>query len=227
MLYGVFAETPDASGLPPDVKEFLNRVRNRPQNFGKLLLTVTFHPNPIQIQHKLPFGKGLLNLLEVMLLSNIQPVDILDPLRQIRDDFQKRDAPFKRQIEAELQLRNEMIKATGGLGPRKLKPVLLEASLTEDITFYLCRLGLSFAKKMLPAPLAQRIINSAASEAHLANLGSFLRRYAAVLRSKDTAFAALVERERKRRQQARQEQEKKTREEEERKRRQRRRRRKK
>ena len=60
-------------------------------------------------------------------------------------------------------------------------------------------MGLSFAQQMLPPTLGKRIIRSEASEAHLTNLGKFLRRYAEVLGKKDAAFEQQVEQERKKR----------------------------
>jgi hypothetical protein len=46
---------------------------------------------------------------------------------------------------------------------------------------------------MLPRDLAQQIINSDASEAHLASLGSFLRSHAKALEKKDPHFKKQVD----------------------------------
>lgn len=89
------------------------------------------------------------------------------------------------------------------LGPSTLNPILLDALLGGTNTFALFQLALAVAPKILPAPLVKRIANSEASEAHLTNLGRFLRRYGEVLQSKDAAFKALVERELKKRKQQR------------------------
>ena len=227
MLHGSFADALGASPFKPEIQEFLNQVRKRPQDYKKLLLTVTFHPDPISSQVKITIGKNVpQNLLDVQLMYGIEPPGIfLNKLRRVRDDFQKRDARFRQQIEAELQLRNEMIKTAGDLGPEKLKPFLLEPLFTENLTIFNCRLGFSFAQKMLPPTLVQRIRNSDVSDGHLTNLGKFLRRYGEVLQTKNPAFKTLVERERNRRQQEKQEKERRAREEEEQKRRQQRRRR--
>jgi hypothetical protein len=207
MLYSSFAGTLGANPLPPDVKEFLNQVRKRPQDFKKLLLTVVFHPDPTNTLTVKPA------LIDMILMNGIRPIDLLNPLRRLSH------GKLKPEIEAELQLRNEMIKTTGDLGPEKLKPFLLEPVLWEFSPDRL-KFVASFAQRMLPPRLAQRIINSEASEAHLTNLAGFLRRYAEVLQTKDAAFKALVDREQKRRQQEKQEQERRAREEEERKKRQ-------
>jgi hypothetical protein len=232
MLHGSFAGTLGESPFPPEIQEFLNEVRKRPQDFKKLLLTVTFHPDPMLSQIKITIGKSQPSYLQdTQLIYNLEPPGIfLDELRRIRDKFRTQDTGFKRQIEAELQLRNEMIRTAGDSATRlllqkKLQPMLIEASLTEDFSLVLCRLGLSSAQKLLPATLVQRIRNSEVSEAHLTNLGKFLRRYGEVLQGKDPAFKDLVEKERNRRRQVNEQKERTRKLEEERKKRQQRRRR--
>jgi hypothetical protein len=233
-LHGSFSGTLGASPFPPEIQEFLNQVRKRPHDFKKILLTVTFHPTPTSsmsfVKQQFNFGKQTKNLVDELLMSSTPAQAILDPLRRIRHKFRTQDAGFRRQIEAELQIRNEMIKTAGDSATRlllqkKLQPMLVEASLTEDFSLVLCKLGLSSAQKLLPAALVQRIRNSEVSEAHLTNLGKFFRRYGEVLQGKDPAFKATVEQEIKRRQQEKQEQERRAREEEERKKKQQRRRR--
>lgn len=235
--YSSFAGTLGASPFPPEIQEFLNQVRKRRQDFKKLLLTVTFHPAPAVSmtfgKQKFNFGKQTKHLVDELMMSSIAPVDVLDPLRRIRDKFRTQDAGFKRQIEAELQIRNEMIETAGRLGVdreklklfllKELIPQTVEAPAVDD--WKLCRLGLSFAQEMLPPRLAQRITSSEASEAHLTNLGRFLRRYAEVLQGKDAAFKQLVEGKRKELQQAKRERERSQQMEKERERRQQRRRR--
>jgi hypothetical protein len=216
-LHGSFAENTGVSS--PLSKKFLDQVRKRPQDFKKLLLTVTFHPAPVDSKianrNQPPF-------VDMILMDGIQPVALLNPLRRIRDELQKRDSRYKQQIEAELQLRNEMIKITGALGPQKLRPFLVETlfpatgEFPETDTWKLCRLARNFAQMRLPQELAQRIMNSEASESHLTNLGRFLRRYAEVLQTKDPFFKSLVVEERKSRL-LKQEQEKKQQLEQERK----------
>jgi len=206
MPYGSFAEPVGAGRFAPEVEEFLKQVRQRPQDFKKLLLMVTFHPDLMSSQLQIPIGARPTHLLDASLIYNLLPPGaFLDALRRIREDFQKQDARFKQQIEAELQLRNEMMTTAGErartLGPSTLNPILLDALLRDNLSFFHFQLGLAVAPELLPAPLVQRITNSEASEAHLTNLGRWLRRYGEVLQSRDAAFKALVERERKRKQQ--------------------------
>jgi hypothetical protein len=229
--YTSFAETLGEPPLPPEIQEFLNQVRKSPQNYKKLLLTVTFHPRPMFSEVKISIQKGVpQDLLDVQLMHNLDPPGVfLDELRRIRDDFQKRDPHFKQQIDAELQLRNDMIRIAGDramrLGSQTLRPVLVEALLMTDICFNLRNLGTSSAQKILPPDLIQRISNSEVPDVHFTHLGKFLRRYGEVLQTKDPAFKALVETERKRRQQEEQEKQRQRQIEEEQKKRQQRRRR--
>jgi hypothetical protein len=204
MSYGSFAEP--LGSFAPEVEQFLKQVRKRPRDFRKLLLMVTFHPDLISSQLQVPIGGRPTYLIDASLFYNLQPpVDFLDALRRIRDDFQKQDAQFNQQIEAELQLRNEMMTTAGEsarrLGPATLNPILLDALLGYNFSLFHFQVGLAAAPKILPASLVQRITNSEASEAHLTNLGRWLRRYGEVLQTKNSTFKALVERERKRRQQ--------------------------
>jgi hypothetical protein len=212
--------------LPGGIREFLNELRNHPKDLKRLLLTVMFHPSPQNTW--LTFGPRKQVIFDLLLMNNLDPPGpFFDELRRISADLQKKDAGFKRQIDAELRLRNAMFKAAGkvGINRDKMKPLLL-APLFEPFDFLLPPLASEFAKKMLPPRLVQRIENSAVSEAHLVRLGRFLRRYGEVLQSKDAGFKRVVDQERNKRQQVQQEQEEKAkREKEERKQKERRRRR--
>lgn len=194
ILHGSFVGALEEPPLSPAIQEFLNQVRKRPQNFRQLLLTVTFHPAPaassIYGKQSFTFGKLTKYLIDEILFSESSDAEIVDNLKRIRDELQKRDARFGRQIEAELQLRNEMIKTTGELitsqilktkgnlaQNKTLTSFLLEA-LRARSTHELAGLGLSFALRMLPPKLVERIRNSEASEAHFTNLARLLRRYA-------------------------------------------------
>ncbi len=229
MRYGPFAGTLGDNTLPDGIREFLNELRNH-KDLKRLLLTVTFHPKPLQTW--LTFGPRKQAILDLLLVNNMleAPVVFFDHLRRISTDLQKKDAGFRQQIDAELQLRNAMIKAAGkvGIDRDKMKPFLLEPLFTPEVEdYFLPPLALSFANKMLPPRLVQRIKNSAIPEAHLVGLGRFLRRYGEVLQSKDAVFKRVVEQERHKRQQVQQEQKEKAKQaEEERKRKEQRRRRK-
>lgn len=229
MRYDPFAGTLGDNTLPDGIREFLNELRNH-KDLKRLLLTVMFHPKPLQTW--LTFGPRKQAILDLLLFNNMleAPVVFFDHLRRISADLQKKDAGFRQQIDAELQLRNGMIKAAGkvGIDRDKMKPFLLEPLFTPEAEdFFLPPLALNFAQKMLPPRLVQRIKNSAVPEAHLVRLGRFLRRYGEVLQSKDAGFKRVVEQERHKRQQVQQEQKEKAKQaEEERKRKEQRRRRK-
>lgn len=224
----VFVGTLGDNTLPDGVREFLKELRTQPKDLKRLLLTVMFHPSPQNTWLK--FGPRKQAIIDLLLMNYTDAHGpFFDELRRISADLQKKDAGFRQQIDAELRLRNAMIKAAGkaGIDRDRMKPFLLKPLFLSDAEdFSLPPLALDFAQKMLPSRLVQRIESSAVSEAHLVRLGRFLRRYGEVLQSKDAGFKRVIEQERIRRQRVQQEQEEKAKQvEEERKRKERRRRR--
>ena len=205
-----FAGTLGDNALPDGIRKFLNDVRKQPKDLKRLLLTVTFHPNPAYSW--LTFGPNKTVILDLLVINSLSdtPGAFFDELRRISADIQKKDAGFRQQIDAELRLRKVMIKTAGKVGRdhEKLKPFLLKLLFTSQ-DFDLPPLALSFAQKMLPPRLLQRIEHSTVSEAHLVSLGRFLRRYGEVLQSKDAGFKRVVEQERIKKKQVQQEQEEK------------------
>jgi hypothetical protein len=206
MLRDSFGLTPSAPALTPALQDFLNQVRQRPQDFKKLLLNVALHPSPTHSRawndQTFTFNKQTRHLLDEIVMSG-QSGEVVVRNELMRIAF----ASFKQEIEAEVRLQNDLIKTTRALGPKKLKPFLVEPlfppTTSEPEEYKLARVGLYFAGFGLPNQLAQRIINSEASEAHSTRLGNFLRGYAKDLLPDDPALRALVEQERKRRQQRR------------------------
>lgn len=223
-----FAGTLGGNALPVGIREFLNELRNHPNDLKRLLLTVMFHPSPQNTW--LTFGPRKRAIIDLLLMNYLHaPGPFFDELRRISVDLQKKDAGFRQQVDAELRLRNAMIKAAGkvGIDREKMKPFLIKPLfLPEEQDFSLPPSALNFAQKMLRPRLVQRIQNSVISEAHLVRLGRFLRRYGEVLQGKDAGFKQAVEQERIKKQQVQQEQEEKAKQaEEERKRKEQRRRR--
>ncbi len=196
LLYGSFAGMLGKNVFPPNIQEFLNQVRKRPQDFKKLLLTVTLHPDPGQSviwdKQTYTFGKQTRYLVDDLLMSEQPSEVIIAELKRISD------ASFKQQIKDESNLQIQMISATGSLHKVLLQPFLFDPLLLPALGGFvpyleLSRLARHFAQSMLPKDLAQRIVNSDASEAHFALLGSFLRSYAETLQKKDPHFKRQVE----------------------------------
>jgi hypothetical protein len=212
----VFGGTLGDTAFPDGVREFLKELRTQPKDLKRLLLTVMFHPSPQNTW--LTFGPRKQAIIDLLLMNYADaPGSFFDELRRISADLQKKDASFRQQIDAELRLRNAMIKAAGkaGIDRDKMKPFLLKPLfLTDAEDFSLLPLALDFAQKMLPPKLVQRIESSVVSEAHLVRLGKFLHRYGEVLQTKDAGFKRLVEQERRKRQQIKQQQEEKAKREE-------------
>jgi len=204
MFYGSFAGTLGTNSLPAEIQKLLDEVRNRPQDYKPLLLTIIFDPVPgyssrVALSDVLKrLNLGTADAVAV-LLSYPRLKQIVWELEPIRADLQKRDARFQQLVDAELKLRYEMMGTAGGIRPQKrFEPFLLEASLISPVAdLPLYWLGLDFANKILPAKLSQRVMSSAVSVGHLTYLGQFLRRSAEVLQSRNTAFKQRVEQERK------------------------------
>lgn len=184
------------SSFSPAIQRFLNQVRKRPQDFKKLLLTVTLHPDPtasvIWNKQTLTFGKQTIYLIDEVVLSG-QSTEVVAELREISD------ASFKQQIEAERTTQLYMTCATQGLDKVLIKAYLYDACLLPPAPggsldyVGLSKLARELAQKVLPKDLAKRIMNSEASEAHLACLGSVLRRYAEKLLRTDPHFKGDLE----------------------------------
>lgn len=196
-MLGESQPQPAAGELSPELEEFLNQVRKRPQDFRKLLLTVSLHPDPsesaIWSTQTFTFNKGTTYLIDVLVLSDVRADHLINELTEIRDDFEKRDPSFKKQMDTEWKLTCELHTTAERLnrvllGPFIMDPLLLPKRDAKK----LCKSAQDFAQKMLPQDLVRRVMNSEASEAHLTRLGRFLRSYAQELQEKDPHFEELV-----------------------------------
>jgi hypothetical protein len=186
------------------INDFLNQVRLQPQRFKKLLLTVALHPKPeasaIWEKQTFTFGKGTRHLVDEILMSELSTAFIVMKLKQYSD------ASFSREINDEANLQIRMIIATQNLNNTLLQPFLYNPLLLPMSGGWLPYKELStlarhFARGMLPVDLVRRIIKSDASEAHFADLGSYLRSIAETLQKKDPHFKRQAAIARKRQQQ--------------------------
>ena len=176
--------------------DFLNQLRTQPKNFKKFLLIVALHPDPEESvtwsRQTFPFRKQTRYLMDELLMSEQPKEVVLAKLKQISD------ASFKQQINDELNLQTRMIIATTNLHKAVLRPFLFDPLLLPALGGSppykeLSKLARHFAQHMLPKDLAQQIMNSDASEAHLAYLGSYLRSHAEALQKKDPHFKKQVD----------------------------------
>ena len=190
---GMLGEDVDSKQILTD---FLNQVRLQPQSFKKLLLTVALHPKPdasaIWEKQTFTFGKETRYLVDEILMSELSTAFILSVLKRYGD------ASFSRQIKDEAHLQIRMVNATQNLSKTLLQPFLYDPLLlpmSDGGLPYkeLSRLARHFAQHMLPGDLVQQIMNSDASEAHLAYLGRYLRSHADALYKKDPHFKRQVE----------------------------------
>lgn len=191
--YDAFAGTLGQASFPTKIQDLLDQVRKRPQDFKNLLLSVRFNPVPGVSQNK-----NLSNLHKLAYSSKLPDPDAVfsravGDLSQILDKSLQTNPELKRQVEIEAKLRDQLIKATAGLGPQKLKPFLFRALVPDLLTYSYKKEGLRLAKEMLPKPLYKRIIESPITDAHFNMLGAYLRRYAKVLEDRDPAFRRRVQ----------------------------------
>jgi len=202
-----FAGTLGRNPRSPAAQAFLEKVRKRPLDYKKLLLTVTFHPWPIQSNFRVndPSTRESHTWLDFVMFNDITEED-LDELRLIRDACRKANKDFRRQIETELELQNTMFKSTGrvvrdevlrtrgNLVPKKLRTFFIRASEPDfDLPYWQAELGRSFAHQMLSKMLRRRIITSEVAEAHLTWLGKLLGKYAKEFQKKDAGFEQQVQ----------------------------------
>jgi len=203
--------------------EFRTKVHERPQDFKKLLLVARLHPFPSSswVINQYPVTPKQL-LVDVALMVSEPGEDVRaqvgDELWRISNRFEKTNADFRQQIEAEKQLWDKTTKTIQELLRQKAmlkqhKLLLLEAALLnpkqlqrnpEALGMEFFSLGSKFAAQALPS-VGPYLINSDASDAHLARLGWVLTRYAHAVQEKDRTFQKEVAQERQKRKQAEQE----------------------
>lgn len=190
---GILGEGVDSKAI---INDFLNQVRRNPKSFKKLLLIVALHPMPedsvIWEKQTFTFGKETRYLVDEILMSGLSTAFVVTVLKRYSD------ASFSRQIKDEAHLQIKMILATQNLNKTVLQPFLYDPLLLPmsggGLPYKeLSRLARHFAQHMLPGDLVQRIMNSDASEAHFAHLGSYLRSHAETLQKKDPHFKRQVE----------------------------------
>ena len=197
----------------PTTNIILSQVCQRPQDFKPLLWTVIIHPRPKKSavwqrqQFTVDKHRGTHSLLDVIIIWVLNESEIENGLKQIAMDFARRDPPFKKQLRAELALKEE-IKRTLPLELRRrlksdrenLKRSLLDLLFLPDRTDFperaRARLAGAFAKAALPR-LSDRIEKSAAKEGQLTVMGDSLIMYASELEKDDRDFKRQVEERRK------------------------------
>jgi hypothetical protein len=189
--------------LAPELRAWLKRVRAHPENFEMLLATATLHPKPMDSRfvsnHNILPGTRRHVLLDAILFAGVPDVDILDRLRRISADFQKRNSAWQRTIEDAVKLRGEYMNTMSVMGRRPEAlgnyplVTLLPPASDEIEGWKLARLGHGFAKEKLSPRLFKRMLQTPAWDAHYYMVGRWLQRYAEVLQTKDPAFKRLVD----------------------------------
>lgn len=197
----------DGMGQPAtpslQLRTWLRRVRSQPGSFRTLLATATLHPQPTEgrfwANHNITSGTQRVLLVDALLLAGVSQFDILDRLKRISADFQKRSRAWQRTIEDAVKLRGEYMNALSVMGRRPealgsyIVTALLPSGSTETDAMKLTREGHSFVKEKFPLKLAERMLKTPAFDAHYYTVGRWLQRYGEVLKTKDPAFKRLVD----------------------------------
>jgi hypothetical protein len=193
---------PTKPALSPELRTWLKRVRAQPGDFEILLATASLHPKPTESRiwgrHNISIGTKPEILIDAILMAGVPESDILDRLKRISADFQKRNGAWRRTIADAVKLRGEYMDALSVMGrlPKALGsyPLLtLYPPGRELEAWKLARLGHSFAKEKFPPKLAERMLKTPANEAHYYMVGRWLQRYAEVLQTKDPVFKREVD----------------------------------
>jgi hypothetical protein len=196
------------------VEDFLATIRQNRRYFNKFLLVAWVHHDFINsktLDELRVWGFVQRKIVELVLLSGTTADEFRNALRLIAAEFSQQDGDFRQKLDAEEKLGTEINMNLPGDGcvpesirqdagklsqyQKRLRPFLLKAALGggADYTAKKCPLALSFVQEMLPS-LQRRIIDSDASEAHLANICAQLQYCATVLQRENRDFAREVER---------------------------------
>lgn len=200
---------PASTLLSTYLQEFLRQIKNQREDNTLILATATLHPRPwdsrFWLNRTFPVGKRTAHLTDEIFLSTSgtsTDIDVaqalVEALQQISTDFQKRNEGFRKQIEAAVTLRGDIMNALSIMGrdPQKLQPYLTTIMLpnrTELELQRLERIGYAFAKAKFPKQLNHRILHTLTFEVNHLTIGRWLERYAELFLKKDAAFRRQVE----------------------------------
>ena len=204
-LHGSFAGTLGEPSLPPEIQQFLDRVKKNPQDYEAVLLTVTFHVEPWASDHL----HRLIGSTYSGSASTIEEAKaIQDRVLQALQDIQQQhltDNAFNKLVSKEKQLISVVAKAF----QKRIKEIetqsvsWLEQILTEallvDIPPLTQQVGKDFILFQLPPEIAESILNSRVPETHYARLGKAFYLIAEQRQKDKAAFKRRVEQERKKR----------------------------
>ena len=206
MRYGSFAGTLGEPPLPPEIQNFLDRVKRSPQDYEALLLTATFHVEPWS-SDQLSKPLNLTSVYAPDPFEGLRAIQgkVLEALEAICKEHLK-DIDFRKLFNKEKQLitvvANAFQKRIKELETKGwLEGILTDALLAEYPRGLTAQVGKPFVLFNLPDEIAEQILNSRVPETHYARLGKALLLMAKQHQTdpKNAAFRQRVERERKKR----------------------------
>ena len=197
--YGYFAGTLGEPPLPPEIQQFLDRVKKNPQDYEAVLL--------ISILHIQPFTSDPLAKLLGVTFSATNSFDEAQALQekavQALAALQKKHLTDRRFNEL-VKKENALIPVVADAFQKRIKEIeskdakwfekiLTEAYLASDPR----TVGRNFVLFSLPPDIAERVTNSRVPETHYARLGQALFLRAEQRLKTNASFKATVEKERK------------------------------
>ena len=198
-LYGSFAGTLGEPPLPPEIRQFLDRVKKNPQDYEAALLTATLHVEPWRSDLLIKLAGAA--HLETNSFDEAQV--ILEKILQTLEAIQKkhlRDNRFGQLVKKEKQLIpvvasafQKRIKEIETKDVKWFEGILTEAYLAPDPR----TVGRKFVLFSLPPEIAERVTNSRVPETHYARLGKVLQLLAEQRQKANAPFKERVEKERK------------------------------
>lgn len=197
--HGSFAGTLGEPPLPPEIQQFLDKVKKNPQDYEAVLLISTLHIRPMTSDPLIKvFGltHSATNSIEeaealqekvVQALAAIQKKHLTD--RRFNELVKKENALIPVVADA-FQKR---IKEIESKDAKWFEKILTEAYLASDPR----TVGRNFVLFSLPPDIAERVTNSRVPETHYARLGQALFLRAEQRLKTNASFKAAVEKERK------------------------------
>jgi hypothetical protein len=197
--YGSFAETLGEPPLPPEIQQFLDRVKKNPPDYEAVLLTATLHVEP--------WRSDVLTKMLGAAHSGAKSFDeaqvILEKILQTLEAIQKKHLTDRRFSEL-VKKEKALIPVVAGAFQKRIKEIesqdvkwfekiLTEAYLASDPR----TVGRNFVLFALPPEIAERVTNSRVPETHYARLGQALFLIAEQRLKNNASFKEAVEKERK------------------------------
>ena len=204
-LYGPLAGTLGEPPLPPEIQQFLARVKKNPRDYEAVLLIAALHVEPWSTDHfRRLIGStysGSVTTIEEAKAVQDRVIEALQDIHQQHltdNDFNKLVGKEKQLISVVGKAFQKRIKEIENRNVKWFEKILTEALLV-DIPPLTQQVGKNFVLFQLPPEIAESVLNSRVPETHYARLGKAFLLMAEQRQKDKIAFKRRVEEERKKR----------------------------